>query len=64
MGPWRRVNLSPKLERRELEKTVLRVGLGAEFHAQEAQVCRVEEQANFLEEMRNFIGRAWGEEQV
>lgn len=57
MGPWRRVNFSPKLERRELEKTVLRVGLGAEFHAQEAGlVCGVEEQADFLE-MRNFTGR-------
>lgn len=58
MGPWRRVNFKPKLEKRELEKTVLRVGLGAEFHAQEAwQVCGVKEQVDFLEEMRNFTGR-------
>lgn len=34
---------------------MLRVNVGAEFHAQEArQLCRVEEQVAFLEEARNF----------
>lgn len=64
MGPWRRVNFSPKLESRELEKTVLRVGLGAEFHAQEAwQVCGGG-RASGLPGDEELHREAWGEEQV